>query len=98
MLKEAAPWFVAAGIYAGLLAATCIVASIAYDVYADRKDLMSVSEVTLRASWHRPWLAVTATGCLCFAVGALVGHLFLPQIVNHHQMPACQCGRTTTCR
>jgi hypothetical protein len=75
-----AVWLVIAAVYAGLLLATGVVATVVYDLIAVRKGWRTVSEETLFLSRGFPWVAVLITGLLCFAVGVLIGHLFFPQI------------------
>jgi hypothetical protein len=66
----------------GFVLAAGIVGTIVYDLIAIRKDWRTVSEETYRLGLKFPSLAVAASGVLGMAVGILIGHLWLGQIIE----------------
>lgn len=74
-------WLVIGVIYFGCLFATALVSTVIYDLWAVRHGWRTVSREILMLGTTRIWLMLVISGWLGFAVGCLVGHLFLAQYV-----------------
>lgn len=70
-------WVVVIAMAFGFLVFAVIVATITYDLFAWQKGWPMVSDVAHESSRKHPAIAVLTSGVLCFAVGLLLGHLFL---------------------
>jgi uncharacterized membrane protein YjfL (UPF0719 family) len=75
-------WLVIAAIYFGLLMITFTAGTIVYDLVAVHNGWRTVSRETLDLGHTFPTVALFITGMLSFAVGCLIGHLFLYQTIQ----------------
>lgn len=72
LLVVAAVWF-------GVMFSTGVLLTVVYDLIALRFGWRTFSRDTMYLGHRFPAVAVVLTGCLAFALGTLVGHLYFAQ-------------------